>query len=862
MSLAAGTQLGPYEVMDLLGAGAMGEVYRARDTRLRRQVAVKILPASIGSDPARLKRFEQEARAAGALNHPNIVAIHDVGHESGSPYVVSELLEGETLRERMGGTPLPTRKVMDYAIQIARGLAAAHEKGIVHRDLKPDNIFLTRDGGVKILDFGLAKLGRAPFAGTLEDSVSAAATFDPVTEEGTVLGTVGYMSPEQVRGQNADHRSDIFSFGAVLYEMLTGQRAFKGRSAVETLNAILKEDPPQITVANPPLPPALERIVYHCLEKNPAERFQSAHDLAFDIEALSSPSGSGPRTALLAGESPWHRARPALLAALIMALPAAGFLLARAAPHHPNPEYQRLTFRRGTVYGARFAPDGQVVYSAAWDGRKPELYARRPETPDARDLGFPMASVVGISPSGEMALLLHKEDGPSVLARAPLAGGPPREILERVHAADWARDGSDFAVVRHLDGALRLEYPIGTVLVSSASSHGISHPRISPQGDLVAFLDHPVAADDRGSVAIVDRAGRKTILSSDWGSIEGLAWAKDGGEVLFTAAKVGADSALYAVDLSGKRRLVEKAPGRLVLHDVSRDGTLLLERNSHRLEMRGLAEDQDDVDLSWFDFSFPADLSADGKTVLFYESGEGGGPLYSVYVRPTAGGLPIRIGEGRGQSLSPDGRFALSLPLDGAPRIAILPTGAGEVRTIRHAAIEHYRWAHWLPDGKRILFSATEAKKPARLYVHDLDRGGMRPVGPEGRGAIKTTVTPDGASVIAMNTSTDSQGDKFSLQPLHGSAEATPLPWITEGDQPLRWTADGKSLYVQRGWRPLQIYRVEAKTGARTLVREVAPTDASGAAKMGMIVMTADAGTMVYSHHRVLSDLYLVTALD
>ena len=260
MSLAAGTQLGPYEVMDLLGAGAMGEVYRARDTRLRRQVAVKVLPASISNDPARLKRFEQEARAAGALNHPNIVAIHDIGQESGSPYVVSELLEGETLRERMGGSPLPTRKVMDYAIQIARGLAAAHEKGIVHRDLKPDNIFLTRDGGVKILDFGLAKLGRAPFAGSFEDSVSAAPTCDPLTEEGTVLGTVGYMSPEQVRGQNADHRSDIFSFGAVLYEMLTGQRAFKGRSAVETLNAILKEEPPQMTTAaSQPLPPGLER---------------------------------------------------------------------------------------------------------------------------------------------------------------------------------------------------------------------------------------------------------------------------------------------------------------------------------------------------------------------------------------------------------------------------------------------------------------------------------------------------------------------------------------------------------------------------------------------------------------------------
>jgi hypothetical protein len=371
-----------------------------------------------------------------------------------------------------------------------------------------------------------------------------------------------------------------------------------------------------------------------------------------------------------------------------------------------------------------------------------------------------------------------------------------------------------------------------------------------------------VASDDRGSVAIVDRAGRKTILSSDWGSIEGLAWAKDGGEVLFTAAKVGADSALYAVDLSGRRRLVEKAPGRLVLHDVSPDGTLLLERNSHRMEIRGLVADKEDVDLSWFDFSGPADLSSDGKTLLFYESGEGGGPQYSVYVRPTDGGLPIRIGEGRGQSLSPDGRFVLSIPLDGAPRIAILPTGAGEARTVQHAAIEHYRWAQWLPDGKGILFSATEAKKPVRLYVHDLASGAMRPVAPEGRGAIKTTVTPDGASVIAVNTTTNVKADKYSLQPLDGNGETTPLPWIAEGDMPLRWGIDGKTLYVQRGWRPLQIYRVEAGTGTRTLVREVSPTDAAGAGHMGTIVMTADARTVVYSHHRVLSDLYLVTALD
>jgi Tol biopolymer transport system component len=861
MSLSAGTHLGPYEVVDLLGAGAMGEVYRARDTRLRRQVAVKVLPASIGDDPARMRRFEQEARAAGSLNHPNIVAIHDIGSQAGSPYVVSELLEGETLRERMGGLPLPVRKVMDYATQIARGLAAAHEKGIVHRDLKPDNIFITRDGGVKILDFGLAKFGKAPFAAALDDGLSAMATSDPLTEAGMVLGTVGYMSPEQVRGEMADHRSDIFSFGAVLYEMLTGRRAFKGRSAVETLHAILKEEPQQLTLVNPALPPALERLVYHCLEKNPAERFQSARDLAFDIEALSTPSGTAPRAALAASDA-WHRVRPALVAAAIIALPAAGFLLARSTPHHPNPDYQRLTFRRGTVHSARFAPDGQVLYSAAWDGRKAELFARRPESPESRSLGHPMASIVGTSPSGEVALLISKEENAlPVLARAPLSGGPPREILEQVRAADWARDGSDFAVVRYDHGTLKLEYPIGATLVSSPSGSAFSHPRISPNGDMVAFLEHPVTSDDRGSVAVVDRTGRKTTLSSGWASIEGLAWGKDADEILFTAAEVGADSALYAVDLSGKRRLVEKAPGRLVLHDVAPDGTLLLERNSHRMEMRALRADGEDVDLSWFDFSGPADLSADGKTLLFYESGEGGGQAYSVYVRPTDGALPVRLGDGRATALSPDGRSVVAIPLDGEPRLTILPTGAGTMKTIAHPQIESYRWASWLPDGSGILFSATEPKKLVRLYVHDLATGTMRPAAPEGRGGFKGTITPDGKAVITVEAGAPKQtSHKYSLQPLDGGA-ATPLPWIQSGDQPLRWSADGKSLFVQRGSMPIQILRTDA-SGTRTVLREISPRDAAGAGAMGgVIVLSADGSLIVYSHHRVLSDLYLVDAL-
>src|SRR5580700_7797706 len=288
MPLTSGTKLGPYEIQSLIGAGGMGEVYRAHDSRLDRPVAIKVLPASFSADRDRLQRFAQEARAAAALNHPNILSIFDIGDQQGAPYVVSELLEGETLRARLKSGSLSSRKAIDYALQVARGLAAAHEKGIVHRDLKPENLFLTSDGRVKILDFGLAKLTR-PEGDVGED----APTVQVNTEPGQIMGTVGYMSPEQVRGKPADHRSDIFAFGSILYEMISGQHAFRGESAADTMSAILKEEPAELSETVRNVPPALERMVLHCLEKNPAQRFQSAGDLAFNLEALTDGSVVG-----------------------------------------------------------------------------------------------------------------------------------------------------------------------------------------------------------------------------------------------------------------------------------------------------------------------------------------------------------------------------------------------------------------------------------------------------------------------------------------------------------------------------------------------------------------------------------------
>src|SRR5215472_15144185 len=404
MALTSGTRLGPYEILAPIGAGGMGEVYRARDERLKRDVAIKVLPASYSQDADRLRRFEQEAQAAGALNHPNITAVHDLGSHEGAPYIVTELLEGETLRTRLSGGAIPVRKAVDYSVQLAKGLAAAHEKGIVHRDLKPENIFLTNDGRVKILDFGLAKLTQPE--GQLAGQTNLP-TAPANTEPGVVMGTLGYMSPEQVKGKPADQRSDIFSFGAILYEMLSGSRAFHRDSAAETMSAILREEPPDLSATNRNVQPGLERIVRHCLEKNPEERFYSARDIAFDLEALSATSGV-PAAASAAGVSKRRQLLPGLVLAAIVAALAIGYLVGKGRGTGAPPRFRQLTFRRGTVWSARFGSDGKtILYSASWEGEPTAMFVCSPESPESRPLGIPGADVLAVSATGDMAVSLE-----------------------------------------------------------------------------------------------------------------------------------------------------------------------------------------------------------------------------------------------------------------------------------------------------------------------------------------------------------------------------------------------------------------------------------------------------------------------
>src|SRR5512143_3463498 len=551
MTLPSGSRLGPYEIVAALGAGGMGEVYRAKDPRLGRDVAIKVLPASFSADADRLRRFEQEARAAGILNHPNLTAVHDIGTHEGAPYVVQELLEGETLRSKLAGGKLSTRRAVDYSLQIVHGLAAAHERGIVHRDLKPENIFVTNDGRVKILDFGLAKLTLVEDRGAATNLPTEAAG----TEPGVVMGTLGYMSPEQVRGRPADARSDIFSFGAILYEMLSGRRAFHGDSAADTMSAILREDPPELSATNQNISPGLERIVRHCLEKNPEQRFHSAHDLAFDLEALTGVSASvHAPPAVRRARVPSRRLLLGIAGAVALAA-LAFFAGRRTASDRPRGLaepvlHRRLTFRRGNVLFARFTPDGQnVVYSAAWGDRPAEIFLSHVGTPESRPLGIPNASLLSVSSTGELAILLKKANvfgtvGAGTLARVPLTGGAPREILEDVLGADWSPDGSQLAVTRGRRGQTTLEYPIGQRLY--ATSDDVVSPRISPDGKSIALAE----CSQRGcQVSLFDRTGGRRVLTDGWIDIDTLAWQRSGREIWFVGINRPTRIALHAVDL-------------------------------------------------------------------------------------------------------------------------------------------------------------------------------------------------------------------------------------------------------------------------------------------------------------------------
>jgi eukaryotic-like serine/threonine-protein kinase len=857
MTLTTGPKLGPYELLAPLGAGGMGEVYRARDPRLGREVAIKVLPASFSSDPDRLRRFEQEAKAAGVLNHPNITAVYDIGQHEGAPYVVQELLEGETLRSTLAGGRLTARKVMDYCVQTAHGLAAAHEKGIVHRDLKPENLFVTKDGRVKILDFGLAKLTQKE-AGP---EVSSLPTATAGTEPGVVLGTLGYMSPEQVRGKPADARSDIFC--AILYEMLSGRRAFHGDSAADTMSAILKEDPPDLSVTNQSIPPGLERIVRHCLEKSPEQRFHSAHDLAFDLEALSGLSGQSIGAAAPARPRRLRlsmAATAAVVAGLLAAGGLGGYLAGSRGRSEKPPHWQRLTFRRGNVLSGRFAPDGRtVVYGAAWETSPGELFTARTDSTQSQPVGLSRADLLSISSKGELAVLLKKAalyrpGGLGTLARMPLGGGTPREVLEDVFKADWAPNGEDLAAVRRSpNGKLQVEYPLGTVLYEGGD---IDFPRVSPDGDLVAFLERaPGRADS--AVMTIDRKGNRRTIAPDWKRFFGLAWAPKGDGLIAAGSHGSLEDAVFALSLSGRERvLLSSSPG-LTLHDVSPDGSLLVEIGSVRAGLSCVARGENrERELAWLDGSFLQGISNDGSAILFGEYGEAADPKGGVYLRRTDGSPAVRLGNGRGDGLTSDGNWALSWNPGHPAEFVLLPTGAGTPKRIPIEGVDPVG-AFTLPRGKGYVVAALGKSEPVDLFVVGPEGGKPRLIRTEGLqldggGAV----APDGESLVYS-----AAGGQLKIASLSGGqTQVVPGPPLERGTRPVSISEDGRFLYVARyGEVPAPVERLELASGRRETWKKMGPEDSTGVIAIRAIHIAPDGRSYAYSYTRVVaSDIYVI----
>jgi Tol biopolymer transport system component len=858
MNLTPGSKLGPYEIVSLLGAGGMGEVYRARDSRLKREVAVKVLPQALSLDADRLRRFEQEALATAALNHPNILAVFDIGTHEGSPYVVSELLEGETLRERVRGGPVVLRKALDYALQIAHGLAAAHEKGIIHRDLKPENLFITKDGRVKILDFGLAKLTQ-PEAG----AHTLLATATQATEAGVVMGTAGYMSPEQVRGATVDPRSDIFSFGAILYEMLSGKRAFHGESPADTMSAILKEDPPDLSETGRNVSPALERIVQHCLEKNPESRFHSASDIAFDLEHLSGTSGASARVSAVAATPPRNKLLLALAAgfATALAMLALGWWLGRGSGPAPLAEYKQITFRTGSIGNARFAPDGSIVYSASWDGGENQLYLSRLDDPGARELGIKDAELLSISKSGELAIRLNtvRYGGyarSGTLARVPLSGGTPREVLENVQDADWSPSGDSMAVVRFVpeNGHWRLEYPIGKVLWDGID--WISDPKISPDGKWIAFSDHEnPGGDDEGSVAVIgaDGAEKERKLASGYVSLEGVRWSAAGDEIWYTASESGSALNLRAITLSGKQRPITNVPGGMWLADI-RNGATLMVTQQVRIGIRGLAPGgKEERELGWFGWSILRDISRDGHKIVFDEEGNGGGSNYTVFLRDTDGSPPSKIGEGNPLAISTDAKWVVTKSAKGGP-LSLVPTGAGESRVLTHDSVS-YDLARFLPDGKRLLALGIETGHGRRDYLIDLNNGDSKAITPEGVAGVQ--LSPDG-SMAAVRAS----DGKLGIWPIDGGGIRL-IPGLDSRFYVASWAPDGKSVYVasSRAQQIAKVYKVDIVTGKMEPWKSFGAGAGAGITETGAPHFSSDGAAYAYVYGQTLSNAYVVTGL-
>ncbi len=680
-----------------------------------------------------------------------------------------------------------------------------------------------------------------------------------------ILGTAAYMSPEQARGKPVDRRADIWAFGCVLYEMLTGGATFRGDTVTDVMAAIVTREPDWGTLP-PDLASPVQRVLRRCLEKDPKHRLRDIGDARLEIEeGMRQGTAESTRPKLSpAGRPERHVWLPWLLATLGLAVAVGEFFLVGVGRGNgqssASPVFEPMSFRPQTIFAARFTRDGRtVVYSAALSGNTPELFAVTQEYPESRPLGLHDTHLLAVSSAGELAVLTgaryvgHHRTLVGTLARARLEGGAPRQVLDGVREADWTPDGSGLAIIREVEGKDRLEYPIGKVLHEAAGY--LSDLRFSPTGKAIAFFEHPMKWDDRGSVMLVTLAGNATTLAGGYAALEGLAWSPDGRDILFSATTGHGLFTVYGVTSAGVLRKVLPSAGNLTLHDVSRDGRWLITRDDYQRGICALTPGAAiEKDLSWLDSSMSAQLSEDGRTMVFSETGEVSGPTYSLCLRQTDGSPVVHLGTGVSAGLSPDGKWALAVVQATPEQLVLYPTGAGEPRQLDRGGIENYSSAHWFPEGKRLLACGNQPGRSSRCFVQEIGGGPPRPATPEGTG--EGVVSPDGKLIAAR-----AAGRGFSIYPLDGGT-VRPVPWVQPDETVISWSADGRALLVSRlAEIPARVEWLDLASGRRELFREIAPRERTGVLSLLDAWVSGDGRSYAYTYYRQVSHLFLVEGM-
>ncbi len=812
MTLTPGTFLGPYEVLAPLGAGGMGEVWKAKDTRLDRFVAVKVLPEHLAKSPEALARFEREAKAVAALNHPNITGIFDIGNAEGVAYVAMELLEGESLRTRLESGPLTPKKATELAIQTAQGLAAAHEKGVVHRDLKPDNLWITREGRLKILDFGLAK--QLPGVGQGSDSYLPTAAMQPEhhTEKGMILGTLGYMSPEQVRGEAVDARADLFSFGVVLFEMLTGKRAFARATASDTMAAILRDDPPELEGQSKPIPLALRRIIDHCLEKAPERRFRDAHDVAFALENLSSSEGSAPMSAPFA---PRNRRATRLWAALaVLALGGAGltgwFLRGGlGSPVQQSPVAVRLLTYSGHDSYPAASPDGRnLAFASDRDGRS-RIWLKQLKGGGEVPLTAGVDNFPRFSPDGTSVLFVRTEGKDTALYRVGLLGTDPRKIVSRATSGDWSPKGDQVVFLRNRNSGPQYVTAILIVDVTGGAERQVAEiegqlvhsPRWSPDGRFIAFTNSSVQQGGGvGKTFVVDaKSGAVHVFESAnrYGSISTLAWISPEEFLYFQSESVTGNGVAVSPSrayrqhaLTGETQAVFWSPTSGKGIDLLPDGRVVFDGMSGRQNLREYSL-QTKTPPRWLTRGNINDrqpvYSKDGEWVIFSSNRSGNLNLWAVSTRT---GTIRSITDDNRQDWDPgvsaDGKHLLwSSNRSGVFEIWMANLDGTEARQLSQDG-EDAENPTQTRDGTWVVYMSGHSKHPGLWKVHP-DGSGTTCLVP-GTNMVVPEVSPDGqfVSYLHGNNSLDSRIEVIrvadgSKVPFEVSIDSTWDSVVTQG---------------------------------------------------------------------------------